>query len=66
MDNKEDVRTLFRILHTEAAICFPRAYECACITLGVSDNKNYNVGSHILCIYVLILCIKGLHAQIRY
>jgi hypothetical protein len=27
MDNKDDVRTLFRILDTEAAICFLRVYE---------------------------------------
>jgi hypothetical protein len=27
MDNKEYVRTLFRILDTEAAICFLRVYE---------------------------------------
>jgi len=28
MGNKEDVRTLFRILDTEAAICFLRVYVC--------------------------------------
>lgn len=43
---------------------------CVCmsayITLGISDNTNYIVGSYMLCFYVLIICIKGLHAQISY
>jgi hypothetical protein len=68
MDNKEDVRTLFRILDTEVRSYLFSACVCVLISLLAYQTIQitYIVGSHMLCCYVLIIRIKRLHAQILY
>jgi hypothetical protein len=63
MDIAEDVRTLLSALDAEAAFCIMGVY--ICITLRISDNTNFNVGSSVCRIYVL-LHAKGLTTRIRY
>jgi hypothetical protein len=65
MDIAEDVRTLLSVLDTEAAFCFMGVCTSICITLRISDNTNYNVGSSLRRIYFL-LYVKTLTRRIRY